>query len=379
MVGPNPLSRGGIATAMRLMHDSELGAEFRIDWISTQRDGPLALKVLEAVRGLSQLAGKCARGRLDLVHIHLSTRGSLVRKSVAVAIARSARVPVVLHVHSGGFFNNASKGSSLAARLQRFAFRWVLESADTVVALTPAWKRNLEERANIRRLRIVPNAPDLAASATPRGAAFKHLVLYLGHLYKTKGVYELLEAFVGVHENRDQLRLVLAGEGPEAERIKARADALGLGVGADGTVELPGWVGPSEKAVLFAEAACLVLPSHNEGLPLVLLEAMHAGVPIVATSVGGVPDILENGREALLVPPHDVQALSRALTSVLDDPKRAAALSTAARERALAAFTPEAMAASLAVVYREALVCKTGRDVHAGSGEPDLYFDPAKK
>jgi glycosyltransferase involved in cell wall biosynthesis len=358
LVGPNPSSRGGIATAMRLMRDSQLADEFRIEWISTQRDGRLGSKMLEATRGIAILSGKCARRRLDLVHLHVSTRGSLARKSVAVAIARSARVPVVVHVHSGGFFE---AGERPAARIQNRAFRWVLESADTVVALTPAWKRNLEARARIKRLRVVPNAPDLVAAPTPGNASPGNLVLYLGHLYRAKGLYDLLEAFAVVRESRDRLRLVLAGEGPEAHHLGRFAAELGLEVGAGAAVELPGWVGPPEKATLLAEAACLVLPSHNEGLPLVLLEAMHAGVPIIATSVGGVPDVVRDGREALLVPPHDVEALSRALSSVVDDPQLAEGMAGAAHERALARFTPEAMAARLAGVYRETLAGRIRR------------------
>jgi glycosyltransferase involved in cell wall biosynthesis len=147
------------------------------------------------------------------------------------------------------------------------------------------------------------------------------------------------------------LRLVLAGEGHEASGLRSHVKRLSLNT----AVELPGWVGPDTKAELLAEAACLVLPSHNEGLPLVLLEAMLAGVPAVATSVGGVPEVVEDGRHALLVAPHDPDALADALARILDDPRLAARLSEAGQRHARAEYTREKLAERVSALYGEVL------------------------
>ena len=307
-------------------------------------------KAVEAARGLALFARLCARRRVDAAHIHISTKGSFARKCLAVAIAREAHVPVVLHVHSGGLFPSGPR-RSLLERLQSRIFRSALEAANAVVALTPSRQRRLEQEARISYSCVIPNAPDLAVLSARRPLERTPVVLFLGHLYREKGVYDLLEAFATLRDTHPDLRLVLAGEGREAEPLRSQADRLGLGE----VVDLPGWVGPDQKATLLAEAACLVLPSHTEGLPLVLLEAMHAGVPIVATPVGGVPEVVEDGVEALLVPPHDVSALSQALMRIVDDAALSARLSQGARRRAIAEYTPEALAARIGDVYREVL------------------------
>jgi glycosyltransferase involved in cell wall biosynthesis len=236
-------------------------------------------------------------------------------------------------------------------RAQSRIFRWALEASDAVVALTPSRQQRLEQEARISYSCVIPNAPDLAVPLARRRSARTPVVLFLGHLYREKGVYDLLEAFATVRRTHPDLRLVFAGEGREAKPLRSHAERLGLGE----VVQLPGWVDPDEKANLLAEAACLVLPSHTEGLPLALLEAMHAGVPIIATPVGGVPDVVEDGVGALLVPPHDARALSDALMRVLDDAELANRLSEGARRRALAEYTPEALATRIRDVYREVL------------------------
>ena len=241
-------------------------------------------KAAEAARGLTLFARLCARREVDAAHIHISTKGSFARKCLAVAIAREAHVPVVLHVHSGGLFPTDPRRSMLE-RLQSRVFRWALEASDAVVALTPSRQRRLEREARISYSCVIPNAPDLAALSARRPSARAPVILFLGHLYREKGVHDLLDAFASLRRSHPSLRLVLAGEGREAEPLRSRVERLDIAE----VVDLPGWVDPAGKATLFAEAACLVLPSHTEGLPLVLLEAMHAGVPIVATSVAECP------------------------------------------------------------------------------------------
>jgi glycosyltransferase involved in cell wall biosynthesis len=146
----------------------------------------------------------------------------------------------------------------------------------------------------------------------------------------------------------------MAGEGGEAHRLRLEANRLGL----NAAVELPGWIGSDEKAELLARAACLALPSHDEGLPLAVLEAMLAGVPVVATSVGGVPEIVADGRHALLVAPRDTEALATALARVLDDPQLAKQLSEAARQRANAEYAPDRLAERVSAVYRDVLASR---------------------
>jgi glycosyltransferase involved in cell wall biosynthesis len=354
LVGPRADSRGGVAGTVRLLQSSRLAADFQLLPVPTYQDGTLATKAAAAGRGLAMLAWLCASGRVDLVHFHASAGASLMRKTMGIALARATRVPVVFHAHGGRIVSDESELNGPLGRLQRGALRWALRSSDAVVALTPESRRSLASRARIRRSCVIPNAPDLAAPEGMVNSDRGRLVLFLGHLYRDKGVYELLDAFARLQPARSGLRLVMAGEGGEAQRLRLEARRFGL----NAAVELPGWVGPEAKAELLAEAACLVLPSHEEGLPLALLEAMHAGVPVVATSVGGVPEIVEDGRHALLVAPRDPEALASALGRVLDDRELATRLSEAARVHALAKYTPDRLAERVGALYREVLVSR---------------------
>lgn len=356
LVGPHADSRGGVAGTVRLLRRSRLAAQFELVPVSTYRDGTVATKVLEAGRGLALLAWLCARGRVDLVHFHASAGPSLMRKSVGIALARAARVPVVFHAHGGRLVAGEDELNGPLGQLQRSALRWALKSSDAVVALTPEAQRSLAARTRIRRSCVIPNAPDLTACrrVTISDRAPGRIILFLGHLYRDKGIYDLLGAFARLHAARPGLRLVVAGEGNEARGLRSQANRFGL----EGAVDIPGWVGPDAKTELLANAACLALPSHTEGLPLVLLEAMLAGVPVVATSVGGVPEIVEDGRHALLVPPHDSHALATALARVLDDQKLATRISEAARRHARAEYTPERLAERVGALYRDVLAAR---------------------
>ena len=352
LVGPRTESHGGIAATLHLLECSKLRDEFRLIMVSTYRDGGAVDKVLEAAHGLSRLATLCLRGRVDLVHVHLSSGASLARKSLAIAVARASRTPVMVHVHSGRL---AAIGTSSSRgpwnSLQRRAFRWALKSADMVVALSPSFERIYSVIAPMRRSCVIPNAAAFSPSTSAPLSGSKKLVLFLGHLYADKGVYDLLEAFTIIASTDPEARLVLAGEGPEYERLRERADQLGL----EGVVDLPGWVGSPSKEDLLSSAACLVLPSHTEGVPLALLEAMMSGVPIVATAVGGIPDVVQHEIHALLVPPHNVRALVKALIRVLDEPTLASMLSDAARTRALAEYTPDTLVQRVRTAYAQVL------------------------
>ena len=127
---------------------------------------------------------------------------------------------------------------------------------------------------------------DRGAESVDRQAA----VVFVGHLYREKGVFELVEAFAELHARRPGLRLSLAGEGREQGRLEERIEELGI---AD-AVDVLGWIAGEAKVDLLRSAACFVLPSYYEGLPLALLEAMLAGAPVVASDVGAIPDVVEH-------------------------------------------------------------------------------------
>ena len=212
-------------------------------------------------------------------------------------------------------------------------------------------------------VRIVPNTALSTANGTRRDADGSETVLFLGRLERAKGVFELVEACAVLRPRHPKLRLVLAGQGEDADEVRALVAARRL----TDVVALPGWVGDETKRGLLASAACLALPSHAEGLPLAVLEAMLSRVPVVASRVGGIPEAARHGAEALLVAPHDAPGLAAAIELVLDDRGLADRLAEAACTRAYERFGVGRVAAELADVYEDVLAARAAPQAAAGT------------
>jgi glycosyltransferase involved in cell wall biosynthesis len=162
------------------------------------------------------------------------------------------------------------------------------------------------------------------------------LLLSLGRLHPQKGQVELVHAVAGVHAERPDVRLLIAGDGPERERLEELIDALGV----RDTVRLLGH--RSDAARLMDAADLFVFPSHLEGTPFAMLEAMAHGLPVVAAAFGGAEEVVQDGRTGRLVPVGDPDALRRAILGALADREELGRIAAAGRERA-AAFSEDAM------------------------------------
>jgi glycosyltransferase involved in cell wall biosynthesis len=175
------------------------------------------------------------------------------------------------------------------------------------------------------------------------------VILAVGRLSREKGHADLVRALgrLRASEPAIDFRLLVVGDGPEREAVETEARAQGV---ADRLI-FAGHV--SDVRPFYALADVLALPSHSEGSPNVLLEAMAVGLPVAATSVGGVPEIVSDEESALLVAPHDAAALGAALARLLKDEELARRLAANARSLVAAHYTPDAYARSLIELYRE--------------------------
>lgn len=216
------------------------------------------------------------------------------------------------------------------------------------IAVSQASARVLQQGgADPQRIRsipvgVAPVAPDPSAAAALRARVRAPRVLAAaGALEPAKGFDLLLEALTAL----PGVGLLLAGEGPEREALERQVRALGLGARVALLGQLP------SLAQLFGAADAFVMPSRSEGMPLALLEAMSAGLPVVAAAAGGIPEVVTDGEDGLLVPVESPQALAQAMAR-LEDPSLAARLGARGRMRAQA-FAPEVMVARTVAVYGE--------------------------
>jgi glycosyltransferase involved in cell wall biosynthesis len=341
MLGTAPQTHGGISAVVEAWRAGGLFERWPIDYVATHCDGGAGAKLLAAARALRRFIALLAAHRRVLVHVHCASHASFWRKCVFMAIAHAARCPVVLHLHGGGFVHfYEDECGPLGRRLVRH----FLGRAACLIGLTENWRAWLAGVTARPNVVCIPNPVRAQPALERRGR--RNVVLFLGRIEDAKGVPELLQAFAVLRAAVHDAQLVCAGAG-DLEGAQRRAEALGI---AD-AVRFPGWVGEAEKRAWLARASVFVLPSRAEGLPMSLLEAMAAGVPVVASAVGGIPDVVKHGVNGLLVAPGDELDLLRAMRRLLREPQLAAALGAAGRETVRAKHSPEQVLAQLGEVY----------------------------
>ena len=304
------------------------------------------------------LGAALARDRPDLLHAH--TYGT---NQVAVARRhhRQYGAPFVLTAHFHPIWS--IEGGWLRHRLRGFYDRRVagpvVREAAAVVVQTREEERLLRGLGlALPRLEVVPPgyrplpAPPAAARAfSDRFGIDGPFVLFVGRLASNKGLLDLVGAFAALAREAPDARLVLVGEdGGMRAAVESRVRVAGL----ERRVRLVGHVADDALlAAAYREATLTVLPSEYEAFGLVLLESLAAGTPVVASRVGGIPEVVEDGRAGRLVPPHAPTELARALRELWQDPSLARALGEYGRTQVVPRFTWEALAERLDRLYRE--------------------------
>ncbi|MBL8595954.1 MAG: glycosyltransferase family 4 protein [Devosia sp.] len=305
--------QGGIDRVMGGLRDELIRQEragLNVRFGATRGPGHIALSPFYLGGFLLRMLGLKAAGRLDVVHINLASQGSTFRKLQVARVARWLRLPYVLHLHGGDYPNFWKDDDSSLSR----NIRQMFAGAARIIVLGETWRRFVISRAPevAGSIVVLPNAAARPSLPHVGGGEQVH-ILFLGRIGDMKGVPQLGEALNRM-QHLGNWRATIAGDG-HVEAARAKAAEYGL---AD-RVNLPGWVDGQGVAELIASADILVLPSFTENLPLSIIEAMASGLAVVATPVGAVPDIVRDGETGLLVPVGDVEALTLALTRLVED------------------------------------------------------------
>ncbi len=245
-------------------------------------------------------------------------------------------------------FHHGYTTTTLAWRLYDQLDRWSLRGADCVMTACNAFAVDLSQRVGVRSNRLsVHHSPIAIHTGRPAADirdAFRRelglapetrLVLSVGRLSSEKGHADLIRAIEEIRRTSDvPTVLLLAGDGPEEANLRKLRARLGL----EDSVRMLGY--RRDVSRCYQGCDIFVLPSYSEGSPNVLLEAMDAGVPIVATAVGGIGEVIHHGHNGLLVPPHDVAAIAASILALLHNAELRSTLTTAAHA-SLAEYTPE--------------------------------------
>ena len=322
-----------------MLHEGEPGARELADRLEADGVPVERLRMRAPLDPLvfGRLVRHVRRLRPDVLHTHL-----VHADFHGLPAGRLARVPLLVSTKHG--FNPFRDRRSFAA-----ADRTVARLADVHVAISNGLAHYLAESEGFDEGEFEIVHYGLDAGSDPPAPPGEPRLALVGRLIPIKGHEVLLEALARVRNDLPDVTLELAGDGPLEPELRATVARLGLGE----AVTCLGRVAPPTS--VYDRAEIVVVPSFGEGFGLVALEAMERGRAVIASDVGGLPEIVEAGTTGLIVPPGDASALAAAIVELAGDPARAAALGAAGRERALAEFSQDRCTERIEGLYLAAL------------------------
>jgi glycosyltransferase involved in cell wall biosynthesis len=294
--------------------------------------------------------------RPQVVLVHAAPSLSFLRDWVFMALARSVDARVVCHYHGTAHTRFPSLETHRGRRIGRF----LMAAADQVIVLGPTY-RHLMGTAWRRELAWAPNVCDVDLyRSIPAGEPAPWLdpgdepVLFVGRLSAPKGIFDLFDAAPQVLARHPRARFVLVGVAEnDAMEPVVRAEAEKRGISE--RLVFRGSLEGREKAAAYVTSKMIVVPSWTEAFPLVIPEAMAAGLPVIATAVGAIPDFVKDGEDGFLVTPRNPAELADRIARLLDDEPLRARMAARVRERAPKEFAIEVGCGKVAEVVREVM------------------------
>ena len=300
-LGVSKQTKGGM-TAVLVSYDKYIE---NMRFIPTWRLGNKAVKAWYAAQAYVRAWWLCKFDKdIRMVHIHGAANTSFYRCRMFIRLAKKCGKKVILHEHAADFieFYNAAGDKKEIVR--------TINDCDCLIVLSRSWKEFFTsigvKEAKIHILNNIVSPP--TAVKQPHNDGKLHL-MYMGEISNRKGAFDLLKAVADEKDYfKDKLLLRMGGNEVDGD-IKTFIRDNGL----DGFVAYEGWISGQKKVDCLTWEDIYILPSYNEGLPIAILEAMSYKHPIISTPVGGIPEIIENGRNGLLVTPGDTKAIANAI------------------------------------------------------------------
>ena len=344
---------GGVVDFTRVLERHLDGAFETEKFIIGQRAGVRGkfLRALMPLYDALRLAGVLSRRRHDIYHVNPSlVPRAIVRDGLYLLVLRLFRrrnVLVFIHGWDDEYYSRiaASPGG-------RFFFRLAYGHAARVFVLASSFAGKLG-RLGVDPARIRVCTTRFAGTALRQARRKRDdreiRILFLARFVAEKGIYQLLDAFREVVARHPEAVLIMAGDGPERRRAEEWCSAHGL----TNKVRFPGYIQGAEKARLLLESDIFALPSYREGCPVALLEAMGAGLPVIVTPVGGIPNVVKDGVNGILVDNADTRSIAEALLRLIQDETTRDAMGKRNRDEAWRKYEAAQVTQSIAGEYLE--------------------------
>jgi glycosyltransferase involved in cell wall biosynthesis len=326
MLGPSLLQQGGMASVENLIVNQPTDG-LHIRHIATHDEGGIYHRLVVFVSAVGQFFACLLMRQVDVVHLHVSERGSMLRVGLLVWLAVLFRKPVIMHTHGCEFHLFFEQLSRPLQALVAKTFR----RCSAVIALSDSWRQYYIDhcRLNPHRVVVMLNPVKVPLHVPRRTQSKRVKFVFLGRIGQRKGAFDLIQAVAQLPLAQQQrLELWLAGDGD-----LAHATALIEKFQLEHCIQLLGWINPETRDRLLSEADVFLLPSHNEGLPVAMLEAMAWGLPVIVSPVGGIPELVQQGQQGFLVEAGNVAAITQAMLTLLTHDQQRLRLGQAARQQ----------------------------------------------
>jgi glycosyltransferase involved in cell wall biosynthesis len=315
------------------------------NFIPSHKNGSTFIKSYVFLISLIKLLSTIISNRkIKVIHIHGASYGSFYRKFIVFIIGKYIfRKKIIYHIHGGGFQIFYEKSNNLSKRL----IRHLLGYADIILCLSLSWMKYFEQNFKTKKLILLPNAIDYPVKIKTNTNKDVITFLFFGLICDAKGIFDLLEVISKNKEiYRGKIKLLIAGNG-EVQHMKDLIYKHRI----EDIVEFLGWISNNEKMRVLNNSDVYILPSYNEGLPISILESMSYGKAIIATNVGGVPEIVRNKENGLLISPGDLNQIELAIGHFLENPELIGVYG-AASEQIVQKYLPHHVIEDLKVIYK---------------------------
>lgn len=335
-VGPDINGQGGMESVLQLYRKYMPAFHYHA---SNSRFGTMAgavnLLALMAMMPFDRMRGR------KILHLHGASDRSYPRKTLLIHWGHLLGFRIIYHSHGCDLHEYFAKRDINVVRRP-------LDKCSEIIVLSDWWKQYFASTFGYTHIDILHNIVDAKAKPLPPNSNECLNLLFMGEIGQRKGIFDLLRVMAA---NRDQwsgrVHLIVGGAGPDMKQFHAFIEQHRL----RSMVTYKGWVRGDDKDRLFAECDVIILPSHNEGLPIFILEGMASGRAIISTPVGGIPEVVTDGDNGFLVTPGCDTEIARAIQHYIDHPADKF-LHGAASLKRIAPYMPESVVRQLTAIYR---------------------------
>lgn len=303
LIGPI-LANGGIATVVKTIisiEKSKNNYEFLIFNTSNYKDSSSFINMIIFIKATLFYLTKLILSKIDIAHIHTSSGKSFYRKIFFILLSYFFRIKIILHLHSSKF--DEFFISPIGLKMKIIAF--FLKKADVLILLCRNWKEKIEKKYSLKNVFVINNPVPFDTKIINENKQRLNSdlvnILFLGFLIKTKGIYDLVVIADRLSVSSPSHKIFVCGKGEEEKKFLEEINRRDLK-----NIEYVGWVSGEKRIYYYKNSDIFLLPSYNEGMPMVLLEALAFGLPIISTNIAGIPDVVINRKNGFLLEPGNI-------------------------------------------------------------------------